>query len=214
MRNLHHPGPTQRPPSNNRVPPFPAPARPMTVRCYYSVRRSCTMSNRRHTPLMLIVAVLLVPFIFLRSCSRSRIPTPRPARSSSYALSGGSPMSFAIRSTAFPNGGAIAARYTCDGAGLSPALSWGDVPAGAQSLALIADDPDAPVGTWTHWIVWNIPARATVLPRARPRSKCSTTARARAATTSSALAMAARARPQASPIATSSSSTPSTPGST
>ena len=78
-------------------------------------------------------------------------------------------MSFALKSTAFASGGEIPKRYTCDGADLSPALSWEDVPAGAQSLALIADDPDAPVGTWTHWIVWNIPAKATVLPEGVPK---------------------------------------------
>jgi len=78
-------------------------------------------------------------------------------------------MSFALKSTAFANGGEIPRRYTCDGADLSPALSWDDLPAGAQSLALIADDPDAPVGTWTHWIAWNIPAKATLLPEGVPK---------------------------------------------
>ena len=72
-------------------------------------------------------------------------------------------MSFALSSTAFPNGGEIPRRHTCDGTDLSPALAWQDVPAGTQSLALIADDPDAPAGTWTHWLLWNIPARATLL---------------------------------------------------
>jgi hypothetical protein len=78
-------------------------------------------------------------------------------------------MSFAVRSTAFPNGGTIAARYTCDGANLSPALNWDGVPPEAQSLALIADDPDAPAGTWTHWLLWNIPARATLLAENAPK---------------------------------------------
>ena len=78
-------------------------------------------------------------------------------------------MSFALKSSAFANSGEIARRYTCDGADLSPALSWDDVPAGALSLALIADDPDAPVGTWTHWIIWNIPAKAALLPEGVPK---------------------------------------------
>ena len=78
-------------------------------------------------------------------------------------------MSFTISSPAFPNGGPIAARYTCDGDDISPALAWSEVPAAAQSLALIADDPDAPAGTWTHWLLWNIPARATFLAENAPK---------------------------------------------
>lgn len=78
-------------------------------------------------------------------------------------------MSFILKSTAFPNGGAIPKKYTCDGADLSPALSWDDAPAGTESLALIVDDPDAPMGTWTHWLIWNIPAKATLLPEDTPK---------------------------------------------
>lgn len=78
-------------------------------------------------------------------------------------------MSFALKSTAFAEGGGIPKKYTCDGADVSPALSWLDAPAGTQSLALIADDPDAPVGTWTHWIVWNIPAKSNGLPEGVPK---------------------------------------------
>lgn len=63
-----------------------------------------------------------------------------------------------ITSPAFENGGTIPSKYTCDGADLIPPLAFGDVPAGAVSLALVVDDPDAPVGTWDHWIVWNLPA--------------------------------------------------------
>lgn len=70
----------------------------------------------------------------------------------------GGSMSFSIKSAAFAEGATIAKKYTCDGADVSPALEWSGAPAGTKSLALIADDPDAPVGTWTHWIAWNIPA--------------------------------------------------------
>lgn len=76
-------------------------------------------------------------------------------------------MSFALKTDAFA--GVIPKKFTCDGADVSPALSWNDAPAGAQSFTLIADDPDAPVGTWTHWIIWNIPASATALPEDVPK---------------------------------------------
>ncbi len=78
-------------------------------------------------------------------------------------------MAFALKSTAFANGDGISRKYTCDSADISPALSWEGVPAGTHSLALIVDDPDAPVGTWTHWIIWNISARATALPEGVPK---------------------------------------------
>ena len=65
-----------------------------------------------------------------------------------------------LKSTAFEPGGLIPAKYTCDGQDISPPLSWSDAPTGTQSLALISDDPDAPVGTWVHWVIWNIPASA------------------------------------------------------
>ena len=68
-----------------------------------------------------------------------------------------------LKSSAFEAGGMIPKKYTCDGQDVSPPLSWSDVPAGAKSLALIADDPDAPMGTWVHWMAWNIPVSARVL---------------------------------------------------
>ena len=77
-------------------------------------------------------------------------------------------MAFAVKSTAFSNGGEIPRKYTCSGENLSPALSWNDMPPKAKALALIADDPDAPGGTWTHWILWNLPSRATSLPEGVP----------------------------------------------
>ncbi len=67
---------------------------------------------------------------------------------------------FTLSSPVFAHESAIPALYTCDGDDLSPALEWTDPPAGTQSLALIADDPDAPAGTWVHWVVYNIPPDA------------------------------------------------------
>ena len=73
---------------------------------------------------------------------------------------GGSPMPFNISSTAFQPGGDIPRKYTCEGPDVSPALSWTDPPAGTQSFTLIGDDPDAPVGTWVHWVAYDVPASA------------------------------------------------------
>jgi hypothetical protein len=73
-------------------------------------------------------------------------------------------MNFTLTTNAFENGGNIPKKYTCDGADVSPALSWSEPPAGTQSLALSADDPDAPVGTWVHWVVYDMPATARTLP--------------------------------------------------
>ncbi len=70
---------------------------------------------------------------------------------------------FTLTSPAFTAGGPIPAKYTCDGADVSPPLVITGVPAGAQSLALIVEDPDAPRGTWVHWVVWNIAPGAAEL---------------------------------------------------
>ena len=67
-------------------------------------------------------------------------------------------------SSAFDEGGMIPGMYTCDGADVSPPLKWGALPDGTKSLALICDDPDAPVGTWVHWVYYDIPAGAEGLP--------------------------------------------------
>jgi Raf kinase inhibitor-like YbhB/YbcL family protein len=61
-----------------------------------------------------------------------------------------------ISSTAFRHNGMVPAKYTCDGTDVSPPLAIEGVPENATSLALIVDDPDAPAGTWVHWVVWNI----------------------------------------------------------
>ncbi len=63
-----------------------------------------------------------------------------------------------ITSPAFENGTPIPARHTCDGENVSPPLAWTDLPAEAKFLTLICDDPDAPMGVWDHWLLFNLPA--------------------------------------------------------
>lgn len=61
-----------------------------------------------------------------------------------------------ITSSVFENNGKIPRKYTCQGEDVNPPLEFFDMPKGTKSLALIVDDPDAPMGTWVHWVVWNI----------------------------------------------------------
>jgi Raf kinase inhibitor-like YbhB/YbcL family protein len=86
----------------------------------------------------------------------------------SAALAGiltlGASLAFTISSPSFSDGGDIAKKFTCDGADVSPQLSWSDAPAGTKSLALLADDPDAPVGNWNHWVLWNLHVESRQLP--------------------------------------------------
>jgi len=72
-------------------------------------------------------------------------------------------MEIKVKSEAFEEGGMIPKKYTCDGEDASPPLSWTGVPEGTEALALICDDPDAPVGTWVHWVIFNIPPDTTGL---------------------------------------------------
>ena len=78
-------------------------------------------------------------------------------------------MTFSISSPSFQNGKDIPKKFTCDGDDVSPALSWTDPPSGSKSFALIADDPDAPRGTWTHWVLFDLPSATTSLPEGIPK---------------------------------------------
>lgn len=69
-----------------------------------------------------------------------------------------------LKSTSFQNEQIIPKRYTCDGENMNPPLSIEGIPEGAQSLVLIVDDPDAPSGTFVHWLVWNIPPQFSDIP--------------------------------------------------
>lgn len=80
-------------------------------------------------------------------------------------------MALTLTSTAFEEGKSIPSKHTCDGEDISPALAWRGVPEGTKSLALICDDPDAPVGTWVHWVLYGVPADTTSLPQGVPQQE-------------------------------------------
>jgi Raf kinase inhibitor-like YbhB/YbcL family protein len=79
-------------------------------------------------------------------------------------LKGTPSVAFTISSPSFQPAGEIPKKFTCDGADVSPELHWSAAPADSVSFALIADDPDAPAGTWTHWLFFDIPASTATLP--------------------------------------------------
>jgi Raf kinase inhibitor-like YbhB/YbcL family protein len=72
-------------------------------------------------------------------------------------------MAFQLTVKGFHLGEAIPKRFTCDGDDVSPALEWAEAPETAHSFALIVDDPDAPAGTWNHWLLWDIPGHVHAL---------------------------------------------------
>lgn len=77
-------------------------------------------------------------------------------------------MSFEITSPAFKHGETIPSDFSCKGRDLSPALTWTEPPTATKSFALIMDDPDAPIGTWVHWVIFNIPASTRDLKEGMP----------------------------------------------
>jgi Raf kinase inhibitor-like YbhB/YbcL family protein len=80
-------------------------------------------------------------------------------------------MTLELSSTAFESGSIISKLYTGDGEDRSPPLRWSEPPAGAKSLALICDDPDAPRGTWVHWVLYNLPPQTRELEEGQATSE-------------------------------------------
>lgn len=99
---------------------------------------------------MIFAAALLAGFVSACGADNTKFP--------------GVPMSIQLTSTAFADGQAVPAKYTCDGTDMSPPLNWTNTPADTKSFALIADDPDAPAGTWVHWVIYDLPASTISLP--------------------------------------------------
>jgi Raf kinase inhibitor-like YbhB/YbcL family protein len=92
-------------------------------------------------------------------------PAPAPP---SATVSGGGGQVLTVTSSAFTEGGGIPKKYSCDGSSVSPPLKWIGAPAHTASFVLIVDDPDAPVGTFTHWVAFDIPSTLTEIPEGAP----------------------------------------------
>jgi Raf kinase inhibitor-like YbhB/YbcL family protein len=107
------------------------------------------------------LSLLSLLLALLVGCSRPPEPAA-PAVPTTAVSQGGATMK--LTSSAFSDGAMIPVLYTCTGDDFSPPLAWSDTPAGAKSVALIVDDPDAPVGTWVHWVIFNLPVTAAGLP--------------------------------------------------
>jgi hypothetical protein len=120
---------------------------------------------------LLLTATLLA--MMMTSCTSSAATSPESTavpKSTEIpeTLETEATMSLELTSEAFINGQSIPAKYSCAGKNISPALAWDESPAGTQSFALIMDDPDAPMGTWVHWVLFNIPAETRTLPEDLP----------------------------------------------
>lgn len=88
-----------------------------------------------------------------------------------FTVKGGEVMALELESAAFKNGEFIPVKYTCKGEDVSPPLEWKGVPENAKSIAIILDDPDAPMGTWVHWVLYEIPANKRKLPEGLKKDK-------------------------------------------
>jgi len=113
----------------------------------------------------LLVLICLLALI-TSCCVPQPEPAENPATDSPAEPSGestanedqeGGPMTMALTSPSFNEGEPIPPKFTCDGEEISPELDWFGTPEGTVSLALIMDDPDAPLGTWVHWVLYNLP---------------------------------------------------------
>ena len=106
---------------------------------------------------MFLFAAVLLTGAACGNGQRTIAPPPTPQASTNTAGSQ-QKSEMKLTSTAFKEGEAIPRGYTCDGADVSPPLEWTGVPKTAKTIAIIADDPDAPAGTWVHWVLYNLPA--------------------------------------------------------
>ncbi len=96
--------------------------------------------------------------------TKSLLPLSSKHKEPTLLKEGG--MTIAILSPDFKEGERIPTKYTCEGQDVSPPLTWSQIPPEAKTLALIVDDPDAPIGVFTHWVIFNLPPDSQGLPEA------------------------------------------------
>ena len=125
----------------------------------------------------LLVGICMVTAVWVCGCSApqsmpaSAVPSPAATTSAPYHGLATITGVFSLRVDALVPGSELPDVYTCKGASESPELSWENVPKGTKSLVLIVDDPDAPKGTFTHWLLYNIPPATRRIDRAQPNAK-------------------------------------------
>jgi Raf kinase inhibitor-like YbhB/YbcL family protein len=103
--------------------------------------------------------IIIMCFTFVSACQGTKKQNDGKSDQKEAAME-----VFKIKSSAFADGDTIPVKYTCDGDDISPALEWSGAPAGIKSFALICDDPDAPMGTWVHWVLFNLAPVVKSLP--------------------------------------------------
>lgn len=119
-----------------------------------------------HSSIVVVIAGLTA-LLYAACAEKHERPTPHTGTPTETSTPG----KFTITSGAFEPGGAIPSRFTCSGANVSPMLRWRNPPTGTRALALIVDDPDAPAGTWTHWVLYDIPPATDSLAEGLTRAK-------------------------------------------
>jgi Raf kinase inhibitor-like YbhB/YbcL family protein len=126
------------------------------------------MYNRR----FVLLSVIIIVVVIAGGCTSSGSTSPvSPAPSQPAYQQASSPAPFVIRAASLTPGSVLPEVYTCNGASESPEVAWDGVPPATKSLVLILDDPDAPNGRFTHWLVFNIPPDSRGLTRAQPNAK-------------------------------------------
>jgi Raf kinase inhibitor-like YbhB/YbcL family protein len=133
-----------------------------------------------HNRWLIIAGVIIIAFLIFGGCTSTAPPpaaasppvSPAPAQPAYPGTqSSASSETFTLNVDSLAPGSVLPDLYTCKGASESPEVSWDGVPPGTKSLALVLDDPDAPDGRFTHWIIYNIPPESGGLARGQPNAK-------------------------------------------